>query len=172
MVQRLPLQALQQCLMPHPSAAVSRIAQQLNPSNVKERLPDMREILEDHPAQPIELTVSDRPAEFPAAGAEKGPYWNISAVNEHVPGKSPFLLPLSAPSTRLQHLHHLPWKSPTQVRSLGGHGRDRFTQILSTEGLSPEPTDPSPPGNSVTGIDSLARDRKVGVTRSHTCTLR
>ena len=51
----------------------------------------MHEILEDHLVEPSELTASDRPEEIPAAAAEKGPYWYVFAMNDHIPGMSQFL---------------------------------------------------------------------------------
>ena len=52
----------------------------------------MHEILEDHLVEPSELTASDRPVEIPTAGAEKDTYWDISAMNDHTPGTSQFLM--------------------------------------------------------------------------------
>ena len=52
-----------------------------------DQLPDMHEIHEDHLVEPSELTMSDRTADVPSASTEKGPYWDITAVNDQ------FLLP-------------------------------------------------------------------------------
>ena len=52
----------------------------------------MHEILEDHLVEPSELTVSDRPMEIPAASTEKGPYWDVSAMIDHIPSMSQYLL--------------------------------------------------------------------------------
>ena len=89
--------------LPPPPTAVSGIVQQLYSSIFTERLrlihscriPQTRhaEILENHMVEPSELKASDRPIEIRTASAQKGPYQDISAMNDHFPSMSQFCSP-------------------------------------------------------------------------------